>query len=113
MELRRLDICLRANDLGASLRFYSALGFQLVEGSAEAEWIVLELGSTRIGLFGSRFMGGDRLSLNFRDGDVMQVASAVVQAGYAVPEPRVSSGGRSIEVRDPDGNLLFFDSAKA
>ena len=113
MELGWLDVCLRINDLEKSLKFYQGLGFRIVEGVIEEGWAVVVSGESRLGLYDARYMGQEKITLNFRGGDVVGVAEELERAGYSFEKPVVSGseGGASATLRDPDGNLIFLDAA--
>ena len=51
MELGAFSVSLNVADLGASRRFYEALGFTQFHGDASQGWLILRNGSTVIGLF--------------------------------------------------------------
>ena len=112
MKIGRLDVCLRVGDVAASVRFYGAFGFQIVEGSVEDQWTVMSHEGSRIGLFAYQFMGADMVSLNFRNGNLKEVSKAAKIWGYPFENgPKfVGETGGSASIRDPDGHLLFFDS---
>jgi hypothetical protein len=68
-------------------------------------------GDRRIGIFGAKYMSYS-FSFNFRGGDVKAIADGLTAAGVefsSTPKFREKGGG-SFEIRDPDGNLIFFDS---
>lgn len=112
MDLGRLDICLRCKNAVESEAFYRQLGFEIAEGDAEDGWLVMSQGTVRIGLFEARYMGEDSISLNFRNGNIPELAKAFKGAGIALAsDPKVvGESGGSLRLRDPDGHLLFFDS---
>lgn len=112
MELGKLDICLRCKSTVESEAFYGRLGFEIAEGNAEDGWLVMSKGTVQIGLFEARYMGEDSISLNFRNGNIPELAKAFNEAGIALAsDPKfVGESGGSLRLRDPDGHLLFFDS---
>lgn len=113
MDVGWFDVCLRVQDFEASSAFYSALGFRMVEGDPAASWGVFVRENSRIGLFGPQFMGEDSFSLNFRGGCVPEIVMDLAQHGIQPISPAVILDGRSgsAKFRDPDGNLIFIDSA--
>lgn len=50
MELGAFSISLAVADLDASRTFYEALGFEVVGGEAEQNWLILRNGDHTIGL---------------------------------------------------------------
>ena len=113
MNLGWLDVCLRVADVATSRKFYEGLGFKRVEGDDDEGWAVVVNGESRLGLFSATFMGEDAFSLNFRGGDVIANGAALAAAGYTFEsEPAPGKfGGGSAKLRDPDGNLIFLDTA--
>jgi catechol 2,3-dioxygenase-like lactoylglutathione lyase family enzyme len=113
VDLGWLDVCLRVRDFAASQRFYEALGFRLVEGEPERGWGVFARESSRIGLFIEEYMAEDRFSLNFRGGCIPKVLEHLAtQKIHPTAAPvLVGECAGSVKFRDPDGNLIFIDSA--
>ncbi len=113
MDLGWLDVCLRVKDFAASQRFYETLGFRLVEGEPTKGWGVFVRDQARIGLFVEEFMNEDRFSLNFRGGCIPEILQHIVthQIEPTVPPVILDERAGSIQLRDPDGNLIFIDSA--
>jgi catechol 2,3-dioxygenase-like lactoylglutathione lyase family enzyme len=106
-ELGSFEICLNVNDLGKSLQFYEALGFNRVAGNIERGWTVLEYQGVRLGLF-QGILGGSLL--NFRGGDVLSIAEYLQDVGISLGEGAVvgSDGTVRVRIRDPDGNQITF-----
>jgi catechol 2,3-dioxygenase-like lactoylglutathione lyase family enzyme len=113
MDLGWLDVCLRVADVRQSRAFYEELGFRRVEGEDGEGWAVVVNGEARIGLYEARHMGDQAFNLNFRGGNVVDIAKGLAEAGHRFEKPlSVSeSGGASVTARDPDGHILFFDSS--
>jgi catechol 2,3-dioxygenase-like lactoylglutathione lyase family enzyme len=113
MELGKLDVCLRVADARRSLEFYSGLGFKQVEGDTEEGWVVVANGFARIGLFESKFMGDTPFYLNFRGGHVTNLTRELTASGNSFEgEPKLRDNGcGSARLRDPDGHLIFLDTA--
>ncbi len=113
MDLGWLDFCLRVKDFGASQQFYEALGFRIVEGQPSEGWGVFVRGNARIGLFLPEYMEEDSFSLNFRGGNVPEILELLARHHIEPTGVPFLVGGRagSVKLRDPDGNLIFIDSA--
>jgi len=113
MDLGWLDLCLRVSDVCASRAFYEAFGFHRVEGDDSQGWAVMVNGEARIGLFAPEHMEGDPVSLNFRGGDVASCVAELERRGIHPVRGPLSDAksGSSAWYRDPDGHLLFLDSA--
>ncbi|HKZ60517.1 MAG TPA: VOC family protein [Candidatus Thermoplasmatota archaeon] len=108
-DLGRLDICLDVTSLARSAAFYEALGFREVEGNRSEGWAVLARGGVRVGLFHGFIKSN---VLNFRGGDVPAIVRALERAKvepYEVKFVDRKGAGRA-SVRDPDGNVIFFDT---
>ena len=120
MELGAFSISLTVKDLAASKAFYEALGFTKMGGDEGGGWLILQQGSTIIGLFHGMF---ERNMLTFNPGwdqnaqdvdpftDVREIQRRLKDAGLAfVKEADESTTGpASFIVADPDGNPILFD----
>ena len=120
MELGAFSISLAVADLTASRTFYEALGFEVVGGDAEQNWLILRNGDHTIGLFQGMF---DRNMLTFNPGwtqqcetlpeftDVREIQKRVKAAGIepAQQADESASGPGSFVVIDPDGNPVLID----
>ena len=113
MNVGRCDVCLRVTSAAASRRFYETLGFRSVEGSDEEGWCVVTNGDLRLGLFEGQFMGEVPVSLNFRGGNIGAIVTELATCGHTfVSDPKVYQDGTgSARLTDPDGHLIFFDTA--
>lgn len=119
-ELGNFSVSLTVADLAKSRAFYETLGFSVVGGVAEQNWLVLRNGTTKIGLFQGMF---EKNMLTFNPGwdseaktlerftDVRELQARFEAAGLK-PEPRAdpkSDGTAYFMLVDPDGNPLLFD----
>lgn len=119
-ELGNFSVSLTVKDLAQSRAFYETLGFEVVGGVQEQNWLVLRNGTTKIGLFQGMF---DKNMLTFNPGwdseakalerftDVRELQARFEDAGLK-PEPRAdpeSVGTAYFMLEDPDGNPLLFD----
>ena len=120
MELGNFSVSLAVKDIKASLAFYEKLGFKPVGGKLEQNWIVLQNGSTKIGLFQGMFpknlmtfnpgWSQDRVALE-RFQDVRELQRTLKARGLtmAVEADEKTQGPAHFVVTDPDGNDLLFD----
>jgi lactoylglutathione lyase len=120
MELGNFSVSLAVKDIKASLAFYEKIGFKPVGGKLEQNWIVLQNGSTKIGLFQGMFSKNlmtfnpgwsqDRMALE-RFQDVRELQRAFKAHGLAmvVEADETTQGPAHFVVTDPDGNELLFD----
>jgi catechol 2,3-dioxygenase-like lactoylglutathione lyase family enzyme len=120
MELGNFSVSLAVKDIKASIAFYEKLDFKQVGGKLEQNWVVLQNGTARIGLFQGKF---DKNILTFNPGwtknketltefqDVRELQSAFKARGLTMaPEADVTTKGPAyFELTDPDGNTLLFD----
>lgn len=120
LELGAFSLSLSVADLGASLDFYTKLGFVATGGNVDDGWLILKNGETTLGLFHGMF---ERNMLTFNPGltarmerlehftDVREIQSRLSAAGLVVDsaiEPE-SAGAGSITLIDPDGNPVLID----
>ena|ERR1022692_2611833 len=110
MDLGRFELSLNVADLGASKRFYETLGFRVVAGEESEGWLIVRNMSLTIGLFQGHVPAN---LLNFRGRDVFAIAAELKQRGLlphksAEIEPDGSAG---VWFKDPDGNLIYFNTA--
>jgi catechol 2,3-dioxygenase-like lactoylglutathione lyase family enzyme len=120
MELGNFSVSLAVKDIKVSLAFYEKLGFKPVGGKLEQNWIVLQNGSTKIGLFQGMFprnmltfnpgWGPDRATLE-RFQDVRELQRALKAQGLTmtVSADEATQGPAHFVITDPDGNPVLFD----
>lgn len=110
MELGRFEFCLNVKDLKGAVSFYKKLGFRVIGGKAAEGWQIVQSGKTRLGLFHGHIREN---VLNFRGGHAANLASRIQRKGIGLGNVHVKPGSRvgSFTVKDPDGNVLFFDTA--
>ena len=108
-----MDVCLRVRDFAISRSFYGALGFVMVEGEPERGWGIFVSDGARIGLFVEGFMNGEPFTLNFRGGCIPDILESLAKQQIEPTNPPVLIDRRagSFRLHDPDGNLIFIDSA--
>ena len=120
MELGNFSVSLAVKDIKASKAFYEKLDFKEVAGKLEQNWIVLQNGNARIGLFQGMF---DKNIMTFNPGwtkdketvmdfqDVRELQRTLKARGLALaPEAdETTEGPAHFMVTDPDGNALLFD----
>jgi catechol 2,3-dioxygenase-like lactoylglutathione lyase family enzyme len=120
MNLGAFSVSLNVADLGASRDFYEKLGFEVVGGNADDNWLILRNGEHVIGLFQGMF---DRNMLTFNPGwdqycnntesytDVRDIQKKLKELGVplATEADEGTSGPASIVVVDPDGNPILID----
>lgn len=120
MDLGNFSVSLNVKDIKASKAFYEKLDFKVVAGKLEQNWIVLQSGNARIGLFQGMF---DKNLMTFNPGwnkdketlkdfqDVREIQRTLKARGITIaPEADEKTEGPAFfKVTDPDGNALLFD----
>jgi len=119
MELGNFSVSLAVKDLAASKAFYEKLGFTKLDGNEEQGWLILQNGTTNIGLFQGMF---EKNILTFNPGwdhngkevndftDIRDLQKALQDAGVElVKEAEEGTGPASFTLIDPDGNPILID----
>ncbi len=120
MDLGVFSLSLAVKDLGESKLFYEHLGFKVVHGVEEQNWLILRNDEVTIGLFQGMF---DENILTFNPGwdkdaqetetftDVREIQRNLKEAGIDVGnliDPS-TKGRASFTITDPDGNTILID----
>ena len=120
MELGSFSVSLAVQDLERSRSFYEKLGFTVVGGQADQNWLILENGGHKIGLFQGMF---DKNMLTFNPGwtqakeslseftDVREIQATLIDRGVELQSKADpdSDGPAHITLIDPDGNPILID----
>lgn len=107
INLGKFSISLAVKDLATSREFYETLGFEMIAGVPEENWILLKNGAAKVGLFQGMFDGN---LLTFNPTDARAVESLMEKAGYKLETTTSGdTGPTSFIVKDPDGNTLLVD----
>ena len=119
MQLGNFSVSLTVRDINASKAFYEKLGFRQIFGNPAQHWVIMQNGTTNIGLFQGMF---PRNALTFNPGwdhqgnptasfeDVRVIQHRLREAGLDTGAAIESaSGPGSFSVTDPDGNPILFD----
>lgn len=104
------ELCLNVSDVARSVRFYGKLGFRLAGGCVEEGWGVMERDGVRLALYQEMIA---ETMLNFRGGDVAAIADALAAMGLTMESGvhREEDESMGATIRDPDGNLIYFNTA--
>ncbi|MEZ4451418.1 MAG: VOC family protein [Nannocystaceae bacterium] len=119
MNLGNFSLSLAVKDLDASREFYAKLGFRPCSGDGKT-WLVMQNGTTTIGLFQGLF---DRNMLTFNPGwdagknkleeftDVRELQQQIKRAGVEPTRAadESTSGPEYFMLIDPDGNPILID----
>lgn len=120
MDLGHFSVSLTVKDIHASKAFYEKLGFQQAGGELAQNWVVMQSGQAKIGLFQGMF---DRNILTFNPGwgpdkqalseftDVRELQRTFIARGLqpALAADESTEGPAHFVLTDPDGNTLLFD----
>jgi len=120
MNLGAFSSSLAVKDITASLTFYQKLGFEVVGGEQEQNWLILRNGDVTIGLFQGMFESN---VLTFNPGwdsqaqpvekfdDIREIQKQLKAKGLElVSEADTSTDGpASLMLLDPDGNTILID----
>jgi catechol 2,3-dioxygenase-like lactoylglutathione lyase family enzyme len=120
VELGAFSVSLAVADLAVSRRFYEALGFEVVGGSAEENYLMMRNGRALVGLFQGMFEAN---ILTFTPGwdenaeavpgfsDVRAIQQHLLDQGIALDSEVApdSTGPGYLTLTDPDGNAILID----
>jgi len=120
MKLGAFSISLNVKDLKTSREFYENLGFEVLGGAMERNYLIMKNENSLIGLFQGMFEGNiltfnpgwDESGKNTESFDDIRaiqqqlIENAVLKESAIDPK---SSGPASLTIIDPDGNLILID----
>ena len=120
VQLGNFSVSLNVKDIKASKAFYEKLDFEQVSGKLEQNWVVLQNGTTKIGLFQGMF---EKNSLTFNPGwdhernapkdfqDVRELQHILKERGIQLQTEADEStdGPAFFTLVDPDGNPILVD----
>jgi len=120
MKLGAFSVSLAVKDLSASKLFYESLGFNVVAGAMENNYLILKNDKTLVGLFQGMFPtniltfnpGWDENSNNIEAfQDVREIQSLIKSKGIKIDNEidQNSNGPASFMIADPDGNVILID----
>ncbi|MEM6532815.1 MAG: VOC family protein [Myxococcota bacterium] len=120
MRLGAFSLSLAVKDLSRSKDFYLKLGFEVVGGNEEHNWLIVRNGESTLGLFQGMF---EKNTLTFNPGwdstgadlesydDVRDLQKQIEAAGLSLTDTLDgnSTGPAHIALVDPDGNPVLID----
>ena len=120
MQLGNFSVSLTVKDIKASKAFYEKLDFKQVSGELEKNWVVMQNGTTKIGLFQGMF---PKNMMTFNPGwnaqketlkefqDVRELQRTLKDRGIKLETEadEKTTGPASFTLSDPDGNPILFD----
>ena len=101
-----LQPMVHVQDMAASVGFYERLGGEIIHGSRDAEWVLMQVGTVQISLRADppdHNRGESTVELNFA------AAAPIEQLQRRLPGASLATHpdfGRRLEVRSPDGLLI-------
>lgn len=106
----KLQPLVHVDELGASIRFYEALGATLISGSRDGDFALLAIGGAELALLAhppNPEQGDHPVELCFAAPDLDAVRRELLDAGLRdVPEPTGEGFGRQLLLTTPDGVLV-------
>ena len=120
MKLGAFSASLSVKDLSVSKTFYETLGFEVLGGGMEMNYLIMKNGNALIGLFQGMFEGN---ILTFNPGwdesgqnvdefdDVRKIQDHLLTNDIELVQKveEGTNGPASMMVNDPDGNLILID----
>jgi len=107
MDLGRFSVSLNVKDIAKSKAFYMALGFEVIAGVEEQNWLILGSGDAKVGLVQGMF---ENNIMTFNPKDIMPIHKKLDEMG--VEYSREFEGQdypKMAAFKDPDGNDILVD----
>lgn len=110
-DLGTFSVSLTVQDIEASYQFYQKLGFIHLEGvgSVKDKWMILQKGTTNIGLFQEMF---PRNIMTFNPTNARDIHASLTDQGVEISSSgglENASGPCHFSFEDPDGNPILID----
>ncbi len=120
MSLGAFSISLNVQNIQASKKFYEDLGFAVLGGDIQQNWLIMKNGHCVIGLFHGMFEnniltfnpGWDQEAKNLESfTDVREIQKRLKSKGisFSSEVDESTQGPGSFVIKDPDGNVILFD----
>ena len=120
MKLGAFSVSLSVKDLSVSKAFYENLGFEVLAGAQEMNYLIMKNGNALIGLFQGMFEGN---ILSFNPGwdengkdvnpfdDIRQIRSQLQEKKVELSGEmdQDAKGPANFTLTDPDGNVILID----
>lgn len=108
MELGQFSVSLAVNDIAASRSFYETLGFTVILGNQEENWLILQNDGATIGLFQGMF---EKNILTFNPANVRTIQQTLKSQGisFHTEADESTEGPAHAVLFDPDGNQILLD----
>ncbi len=120
LKLGAFSVSLNVKDLKVSKAFYETLGFTILGGSMDKNYLIMKNENSIIGLFQGMFEGniltfnpgwdenGKNIE-NFQDVREIQKRLKLKSIKLTAEADEKTSGPASIMLADPDGNVILLD----
>ncbi|MEO1290650.1 MAG: VOC family protein [Chloroflexota bacterium] len=109
MKLGQFSVSLTVQDLKVSHAFYEKLGFEVIGGGEDQNYLILRSDEAVIGLFQGMF-DKNIMTFNPSEVDVRVIQQNLKEAGIELTtEVETDSGIGHFTLLDPDGNPILFD----
>jgi len=113
-------VSLSVKDIHQSKAFYEKLGFTILAGELEKNYLIMKNENALIGLFQGMFPnniltfnpGWDESGQNTEDfDDIREIQKQLKAAGIEIPTQidESTEGPANFSVTDPDGNVILLD----
>ena len=120
MDIGAFTLCLSVKNIQKSKEFYENIGFNIVSGDINQNWLVLKNGNCRIGIFQgileknalTFIPGWDQDGNELKDfTDVREIQKTIKSKGITLQSEAddKTKGPANFTLEDPDGNSIFFD----
>jgi catechol 2,3-dioxygenase-like lactoylglutathione lyase family enzyme len=120
LKLGAFSMSLNVKSLKDSKQFYEYLGFSVLAGSFEKNYLILKNENTLIGLFQGMFEGNiltfnpgwDERGQNIKNFDDIRIIEQQLKSKGVKIDLEIDSsttGPASLMLTDPDGNIILFD----
>ncbi len=108
MDLGTFSVSLSVKDIAAAKAFYRDMGFEVIFGKEEENWLILQNGEAKIGIFQGMFEGN---MLTFNPKDVRSIQKALKAKGrtFELEADEKTTGPAHAVLKDPDGNTILID----
>ena len=107
MDLGPFSVSLSVKDVAVSRRFYEMLGFRVLDGAEEQNWLLRENAGVKLGLFQGMFEGN---ILTWNPADVRTIQARLKEHGVELlHEAEDGEGPAHVTLKDPDGNPILLD----
>lgn len=108
MDLGTFSVSLNVEDLDASLEFYQNLGFKVIGGNRDQNWLIIQNGTTTLGLFQAML---EENILSFNPTDVRLIQKELKEKGLLLLKEvdEETTGPGHLILKDPDGNTILLD----